>query len=459
MNNPILYAGPPLVGAVIGYVTNDIAIKMLFRPLKAVRIFGVRVPFTPGILPRQRHKLADNIGRMVERELITEGILRQRLRQDDFRRTVERSVADFTATLLDGSVRGLAEQYSFIKVQDTPRLVAGLVHSLIQAPWFSRLLESGVVLLFEAYADQPLSRVLGTTPDSLEKKLHALIGGALCGNAQLVAGGAAQLADTAYPQLGQTLLAVLAKPDLRAELEAQGRIFLSSALLKLNVFQRFFVSAAQYDRTLHERMPEIIDDLIAQIAGLLDKPEIRQKTVALVHDAAQNLLSRVDSSERLAALIGSLIVPFLDRPVGELIRNFSGEEPADAALKLAAMLSTRARSVTEESITRGLDEYVASRMERSLGDLLAISPEAKLKIDRFLADTLLNVADERLSAALKTLDIRSLVSERVDALDMLDVERIVLDVLSDQLRWINVFGALLGAIIGVGQVILWYFWG
>ncbi|WP_318258257.1 hypothetical protein [Geobacter anodireducens] len=28
------YVTPPVVGAVIGYVTNDIAIRMLFRPLK-----------------------------------------------------------------------------------------------------------------------------------------------------------------------------------------------------------------------------------------------------------------------------------------------------------------------------------------------------------------------------------------------------------------------------------------
>ena len=42
---------PPLIGGVIGYITNDLAIKMLFRPYKAVYIGAWRVPFTPGIVP------------------------------------------------------------------------------------------------------------------------------------------------------------------------------------------------------------------------------------------------------------------------------------------------------------------------------------------------------------------------------------------------------------------------
>ncbi len=56
------YLAPPLLGAFIGYVTNYIAIRMLFRPLKPWRIFGVRLPLTPGIIPSKRHELAEKMG-------------------------------------------------------------------------------------------------------------------------------------------------------------------------------------------------------------------------------------------------------------------------------------------------------------------------------------------------------------------------------------------------------------
>ena len=37
---------PPLLGAFIGYLTNYVAIRMLFRPLKPWRLFGIP-PSTP----------------------------------------------------------------------------------------------------------------------------------------------------------------------------------------------------------------------------------------------------------------------------------------------------------------------------------------------------------------------------------------------------------------------------
>ena len=42
---------PIALCAAIGYFTNYIAIKMLFRPRKELRIGSWRVPFTPGVIP------------------------------------------------------------------------------------------------------------------------------------------------------------------------------------------------------------------------------------------------------------------------------------------------------------------------------------------------------------------------------------------------------------------------
>lgn len=56
------YILPPLVGGVIGYVTNDIAIRMLFRPHTAKHIMGWRIPFTPGIIPKEKGRIAEAVG-------------------------------------------------------------------------------------------------------------------------------------------------------------------------------------------------------------------------------------------------------------------------------------------------------------------------------------------------------------------------------------------------------------
>lgn len=61
----------PLIGAVIGYFTNYIAVKMLFRPLKEVKVCGFTLPFTPGMIPRRKNALAAAAGRAVGSSLLT----------------------------------------------------------------------------------------------------------------------------------------------------------------------------------------------------------------------------------------------------------------------------------------------------------------------------------------------------------------------------------------------------
>ena len=62
---------PILVGSVIGYCTNYIAIKMLFRPHKAIYIGKFRLPFTPGIIPKNQKRVAGAIGEAVSEQLLT----------------------------------------------------------------------------------------------------------------------------------------------------------------------------------------------------------------------------------------------------------------------------------------------------------------------------------------------------------------------------------------------------
>lgn len=60
-----------MVGGVIGYFTNDIAIKMLFRPYRALYVGKRRLPFTPGLIPRNQERLAKRISDTIMGSLLT----------------------------------------------------------------------------------------------------------------------------------------------------------------------------------------------------------------------------------------------------------------------------------------------------------------------------------------------------------------------------------------------------
>lgn len=73
----------PIIGAVIGYCTNYIAVKMLFRPLHPVYLFGKQLPFTPGIIPKGQARLAKAIGNVVGDTLLTEQDVQEMLLTDE----------------------------------------------------------------------------------------------------------------------------------------------------------------------------------------------------------------------------------------------------------------------------------------------------------------------------------------------------------------------------------------
>lgn len=67
----------PVIGAFIGWVTNLIAVKAIFKPYEPIRVFGL--PWSiQGVVPKRRSELARSIGEVVERELLkVEDIMNQ----------------------------------------------------------------------------------------------------------------------------------------------------------------------------------------------------------------------------------------------------------------------------------------------------------------------------------------------------------------------------------------------
>lgn len=98
MNIEASYIIAPLLGGVIGYITNDIAIRMLFRPHKAKYIMGVHIPFTPGIIPKEKERIADAIGGVISENLMNKDVLERYLLSDDMVGKVRSAVEEFFET-------------------------------------------------------------------------------------------------------------------------------------------------------------------------------------------------------------------------------------------------------------------------------------------------------------------------------------------------------------------------
>lgn len=92
------YIITPLLGGVIGYITNDIAIRMLFRPHTAKYVFGIHIPFTPGIIPKEKKRIAEAIGGVISENLMNKEVLEKYLLSEDMVEKIRGAVEEFIAT-------------------------------------------------------------------------------------------------------------------------------------------------------------------------------------------------------------------------------------------------------------------------------------------------------------------------------------------------------------------------
>ncbi len=89
------YLLTPLLGGVIGYITNDIAIRMLFRPHTAKYIWGIHIPFTPGIIPKEKGRIAEAMGGVISENFINKDVLGRYLLSEDMISKLRLAIEDY----------------------------------------------------------------------------------------------------------------------------------------------------------------------------------------------------------------------------------------------------------------------------------------------------------------------------------------------------------------------------
>ena len=130
MSFEVSYIIAPLLGGIIGYITNDLALRMLFRPHKAKYLFGIKIPFTPGIIPKEKGRIASAIGGAISENLMSKDVLEKNLLSDEMITKIRLSMDSFFETQKNNqeTVREFLAHY--LTANDIDRLISGLKEGL-----------------------------------------------------------------------------------------------------------------------------------------------------------------------------------------------------------------------------------------------------------------------------------------------------------------------------------------
>jgi uncharacterized membrane protein YheB (UPF0754 family) len=395
-----LYVSPPILGGVIGYFTNDIAIKMLFRPYRAIYIGGRRIPFTPGLIPRNQERLAKNISHTIMGSLLTPEEL-----QNLARRLLQTERVQAAILWL---LRLAIEQIKPEKNQKSTKIVAGILRDLLGES-LPRLL-----------------KVLARREDFLEAQINQVFDQVLL---------ELQLSDEQATRLADWLLQTVLPPDL-----------LRQAIIDF----------------LTDRTIQIIDEsfrektsgtywVVANLFGLRNSLT-RLRTFCLDEKEASNarlqeLTQDLQVRDRLKKILQNLSLQNL--PIGtvrqlrkttrETVRQYIQTSGSD-------LLQGLTDSVNWDNIaTLLLNRLSASPVVSS--SLEVVSQELALILERYLEKDL----EDIVAQAIPILSIDQVIIDRVKSTSPADLEAAIEGIVKNELQAIVTLGGVLGFVVGLFQ--------
>lgn len=524
MPEPLMLALPPVVGAVIGLFTNWLAIKMLFRPLAERRFLGLRVPFTPGILPRERQRMARSLGDTVATDLLDESTVAARLRSPSFKLAVREAVASSARSLFESSPNGLgagidasmiatirsASIHALSGIGSSEAFSTGLLSGAHAAFDMARplqvaeLVPPGTVksvaaaLSGEGTADRVSRSIADAVVDALGRSAEAGKTIASFVPADRLRDLAARSVVSAWPSFQSLVTGILADKAVVRSMERSGARLIRRALDRFNAVQRFFIGLGQYDRVIIDNMPATIQDFTGAVRDLLAEESTRSAVVARVGDAveaavskplsgfgflsdpARNATARDDLAAILRGAASTLDPELFDQLAGSLTTAHTIGELIDAnpglaerlvpaltgwlAARLDANASTGGhggagepdaapplRRVVAAFASAFIRSFMATAGAEPLSMTLSVDQAELEALSTSVADGLVELAARESSGILRSLDVRTLVVDKIDSLDMIEVERMILRVVDKELGAITAFGGILGAIIGIFQ--------
>ncbi|PHK50829.1 DUF445 domain-containing protein [Staphylococcus edaphicus] len=157
-----------VIGALIGGVTNVIAVRMLFHPFKTYYIFNKRVPFTPGLIPKRRKEVADKIGQVVEEHLLTEEVIQSKLKAPTSRDAIEEIIFNQIGQLKQNhtTIQTLADKLDIDFANTANQKLEGIISSKLKTFYLDHQ-QTPIAQLIPADIESSLDDKVALLPDLL----------------------------------------------------------------------------------------------------------------------------------------------------------------------------------------------------------------------------------------------------------------------------------------------------
>ncbi|MEO1208310.1 MAG: DUF445 family protein [Cyanobacteria bacterium J06638_20] len=401
--SPWLLLTPPVLGGIIGYFTNDVAIKMLFRPYRPIYLWGRRLPFTPGLIPSNQERLAQRVSNAIMGSLLTPDEL-----QDIARRLLDPARVQ---SAIEWMLRLALDQIQQDKEQRTAKILARILEDLV-----GESLPRAI-------------KALARREDFLEAQLNQLFDQVLLD---------LQLTNAQSNQLASWIIEIVFPPDaLRqgiVDFLTDRNIQVIDDSLRNKTSGTYWIVANLFGvrNALTRLRTYLLDDreggnaLINEVISTLNLQ--RRLSEWLQNFSLQNL--PVSTVRQLRKTMRDTVRAYVQSQGEEILQGLSGSVDWD---KVAILLVNRLQ----------VSEVVNSSLE-------PVSRELAKVLERYLERDL----EVIVAQIIPILDLDRVIMDRVNATSPADLEAAVQGIVRSELQGIVNLGGILGTVVGCIQSII-----
>lgn len=467
------YIIPMIVGAIIGYATNWLAIKMLFRPHYEKRFMGIKIPFTPGLIPKEKARIAKNIGITVGEYLLSPETIAETLSSEKTNtriklwiqekinklRNSEKSVKYILLSLFGDRYKEIIEKtksvftdYLITKIRS--KNVQDKIINLIKTKIYNENIYDKIKNNLEKVLDKSLEseeledliyNKLNNELNKLskdERKIKNILPDRI--NIEIN-----RYLDENIEDIGNHIRDILNAPEIQDKLKNS-----ISNTVEQNVSRivTTFISTESITEKLYSAIINYINDedsnkdILLIIKSLINK--IMESKISDLSPEILDMINPKDLSKTIIAYIGRAenkneIISFLDKK----IKNIDREKILDNfSEKLKEILNTK--EIYKE-VSLLVDRLINELLDRDINDILNIFEENSSKIYGFIKEIFDKFVKTELPEIIKLFNVSKIVEDEINNFDVEFTEKLILDIAQKELRAITRLGALLGAIMGL----------
>lgn len=487
-----IYIIGALIGAVIGYITNWLAIKMLFRPREAKYIFGMKLPFTPGLIPKEKSRIANKVGETVGTHLLNSDSLSKALKDDKIKAKFNEvakekinQVINSNSTLEESLKNTLGENYYALKGNMINNITKTILES-IQEEEFKNKVKFYIVDSIKERLNKKPEKIIDFINSNKfreviintleEEKTRDIIGKALLKEVKTLGKEDLTIEEVIpenikpyieeYVKSQKDTLVDIIKNLLRDD-EVSHKIksaindnipSIVSMFLSGDVIYGKLVSLVDKSLSEEENKEYICDAALAFVHESMKKKvsdvinNVGEEKLEVISDALGDKISKkLNTEENIDSIIRKLNCKISSfNSYEEIIKVLFNDYENILIDNIDSMISQIVNNnQLSGEISKIIEKVFDKFLQNSLNDICYNKQNLENSIMSILDNLYNDFVENKSAKVLEIVDISSIVEEQINAFEVDYAEEIIIGIANKELKAITWLGALLGGILGI----------